>query len=104
MIRVAVLYPNKADAKFDHDYYASKHIKMVNEKLTPMGMVKAEADKGIFGATPDAPPPYVAIGYLMFNTAEELQKAMAAHLNELLADIPNYTNIEPQMQVSECVT
>ena len=104
MIRVAVLYPNKADAKFDHDYYATRHMKMVNEKLSPMGMVKGEIDKGICGVTPDSPPPYVAIGYLTFNSVDELQKAMAAHMNDLMADMPNYTNIEPQIQTSEVVT
>ena len=104
MIRVSVLYPNKPDAKFDHDYYASRHMKMVNEKLSPMGMIKCEIDKGICGMTPDSPAPYAAIGYLIFNSIDELQKAMAAHMNDLMADIPNYTNIEPQMQISEVVT
>ena len=104
MIRVSVLYPNKPDAKFDHDYYANRHLKMVNEKLSPMGMVKAEADKGICGQTPDSPAPYVAIGYLTFNSIDEQQKAMAAHMSDLVADVPNYTNIEPITQISEVVT
>ena len=104
MIRVAVLYPNKPDAKFDHDYYANRHMKMVNEKLSPVGMVRCEIDKGICGTIPDSPPPYLAIGYLIFNTMDELQKAMAAHMSDLMADIPNYTNIEPQTQISEVVT
>jgi hypothetical protein len=32
---------------------------------------------------------------------EEFQKAMAAHGPEIIADIPNYTDIEPQIQFSE---
>ena len=104
MIRVAVLYPNKPDIKFAYDYYADQHMKLVNEKLLPMGMIKAEIDKGICGITPDSPPPYVAIGYLTFNSVDELQAAMAAHMNELMADIPNYSNIEPEIQTSEVVT
>ena len=104
MIRVAVLYPNKPDAKFDHDYYATRHMKMVTEKLTPMGLIKGEIDKGIGGASAGSPPPYVATGYMLFNSIEDFQKALGAHNDEFMADVPNYTNIEPQIQISEVVT
>ena len=100
MIRTAILYPNRTDAKFDHDYYVTQHMRMVIEKLTPMGMVKAEVDKGIGGAS-GAPPPYVAVGYMLFNSIEDLQKALSAHEAEFIADLPNFTNIEPQVQISE---
>jgi len=103
MIRVSVLYPNKPNAKFDHDYYANNHMRMVTEKCTPLGLVKAEIDRGIAGAAPNSPPPYVAIGYILFNSVEELQTALMKHNDEFMADIPNYTNIEPQVQISEVV-
>ncbi len=104
MIRVTVLYANKPEGKFDHAYYANKHMKMVNEKLRPMGLVKTEIDKGIGGVSAGSPPPYVALGYLVFNSVEDFQKAFAAHGEEIMGDIPNYTNIEPQIQISEIVT
>lgn len=103
MIRVTVLYPNKPDAKFDHDYYVNKHVKMANEKLASMGLVKAEVDKGIGGLQPGSPPPYVTIAYMVFNSIEDFQKALGVHGDELMADVPNFTNIEPQMQISEIV-
>jgi uncharacterized protein (TIGR02118 family) len=45
--------------------------------------------------------PYLAIAYLKFNSADSLQKALAKHGAEILGDIPNYTKIEPIMQVNE---
>ena len=100
MIRVAVLYPNGPDARFDHDYYANRHMKMVTERLTPMGLIKSEIDRGIAG---EPAQPYVAICYLLFNSVEEFQKALAVHNDEFTADIPNYTNLAPQIQISEIV-
>ncbi len=104
MIRVTVLYVNKPEGKFDHAYYANQHMKMVNEKLRPMGLVKSEIDKGIGGVVAGSPPPYVALGHLVFNSVEDFQKAFAAHGEEIMGDIPNYTDIEPQIQISESVT
>ena len=104
MIRVTVLYANKPEGKFDHAYYANQHMKMVSEKLATMGLVKTEVDKGIGGASAGSPPPYVAMGYMVFNSIEDFQKAWAAHGEQFIRDVPNYTNIEPQIQISEILT
>ena len=104
MIRVAVLYGNKQDGKFDHAYYADHHMTMLAEKLRPMGLVKCEIDRGISGALPGSPPPYVCIGYMVFHSIEDYQKAWAAHGAQIIADAPAYTDIEPTVQISEIVT
>ena len=101
MIRVTILYPNKPGGKFDHDYYANQHMKMVKEKLEPMGLIKSEVDKGIGGGAPGSPPPYVAVAYLIFNSVDDFQKALGAHSKAFQADRPNYTDIEAQIQISE---
>jgi uncharacterized protein (TIGR02118 family) len=103
MIRVTVLYPNKPGAKFDIDYYTKKHMKLVKAKFGSMGMVRSEVDKGIAGMPPGSPAPYFAMGYMLFNSIEELQKADAKYGKDLAADIPNFTNIQPQFQISEIV-
>jgi hypothetical protein len=41
------------------------------------------------------------VGRLYFNTLEEFEKAMAAHGAEILGDVPNYTDIELQIQISQ---
>ncbi|MDA8051520.1 MAG: hypothetical protein M0002_16260 [Rhodospirillales bacterium] len=38
MFVVTVLYPNESGSKFDHVYYAQKHIPLVRERWAPMGL------------------------------------------------------------------
>ena len=103
MIRVAVLYPNEPGATFDYTYYAETHMKLVQEKLQQMGLVKIEIDKGI-GVTPlGSTLPYITIGYLYFNSPDDLKKASVPMGGELQEDIPNFTNVQPQVQVSEII-
>ena len=40
---------------------------------------------------------------LSFNTMEELQKAVSSQGEALTADIPNYTNSQPQIQISRVI-
>lgn len=61
MIRVSVLYPNSEGKRFDHDYYANKHITMVAERVGG-AMVKCEIDKGIAGMPPGQPAPFCGCG------------------------------------------
>ena len=102
MIRVSVLYPQKEGTRFDHDYYARKHIAFVRETLGPFGLVRAEVDKGIAGGTGE-PPLFVAAAHLIFESLDQFQEAFASTGDQLMADIPNYTDIEPQLQFSEIV-
>ena len=103
MVRVTVLYPNESAKRFDHDYYASKHLPMVMERLKGSGMLRYEVDKGLAGGGPGAPAPFVAACHLYFNAAADFQKGIAAHGTEIMGDIPNYTDISPQIQISEIV-
>jgi uncharacterized protein (TIGR02118 family) len=100
MIRVSGYYPNTPGAKFDHEYYANKHAPMVLE-LLGASVVRAEIDKGLAGASPDVPAPYVAVGHLIFNSLEDFQQSFGAHGDEVMSDVPNYTDIEPIIQISE---
>jgi uncharacterized protein (TIGR02118 family) len=103
MVRVTVLYPNESGKKFDHDYYVNKHMKLVRDRLTSFGLVRTEVDRGTAGGGPGAPAPFVAIGHVYFSRAEDFQKGMAQHGAEIMADIPKYTNIQPQIQISEII-
>ena len=103
MIKVTVLYPNEADKKFDFDYYKNKHIPMVGGLLESMGLLKGEMESGISSADPSAPAPFVAIGSLYFNKVEEVHEAFKTHGRQIMGDIPNYTDIAPQIQISEVV-
>jgi uncharacterized protein (TIGR02118 family) len=103
MIRITVLYPNESGKKFDHDYYVNKHMKLVRERLGAFGLVRTEVDRGVAGGAPGAPAPYVALGHVYFQRVEDFQKGMGQHGSEILADIPHYTNIQPQIQISDII-
>jgi len=100
MIRVSVLYPKTSDSHFDLDYYLNKHIPLVKERLTPLGLVRVGVDEGLGGLASDQPASYADIGYLVFENIEDLQKGLAAHGAEIMSDIPNYTNVQPQIQIN----
>jgi len=53
------------------------------------------------GAAPGTQPAYVAMGHLLFDSAEAFQAAFAPHAATIMADIPNYTAIQPIIQMSE---
>jgi uncharacterized protein (TIGR02118 family) len=76
----------------------------VFQRLKPFGMIRYEVDKGVAGGAPGAPAPFVGACHLYFNALPDFQKGMGQHGPELMADIPNYTNIAPQIQISEIVS
>ncbi len=103
MIRISVLYPSGEGKRFDYDYYTKKHMPLVSERLKSGGLIRLEVDKGLAGGAPGAPAPFACVGHLYFNSVPEFQKAMAPHGKELFADVPNFTNITPQVQISEVI-
>ena len=100
MIKVSVLYPNTASATFDMNYYLTRHMPMVREKLG-VALKGTAVDHGIGGAAPGAPPTYLAMGHLFFESIDSFQQAFAVHGQEIVSDVPNYTNTQPTIQVSE---
>ena len=93
MIRMSVLYPGGEDAKFDHDYYKETHIPLCCSTWN----VGAEIDKGING-------PNVAAVHFFFESLEQMQSSMAVPATaDVMADVVNYTNTTPVMQISEIV-
>lgn len=103
MVRISVFYATSEGKKFDHDYYVDRHMKLVRERLNSFGLVRTEVDKGLGGGAPGAPAPYVAIGHVYFNSLDGFQKGMGQHGKEIMADVANYTNIQPQIQISEII-
>lgn len=101
MIRVIVSYPSQPDSRFDMDYYLNKHIPMVIQKLTPHGLASAGVDQGISGGVPGSPAKFRMQAYLNFPTIEAMQAGMGAEAAGLMADIPNFTDIRPELQINQ---
>lgn len=102
MIKVTVMYPHTPGARFDHDYYRDKHMPMVQDKLGA-ACLRYTVDKGLSGGAPGSAPPYVGTCSLFFDSVEAFQTAFAPKAGEILGDIPNYTDLQPVMMVSEVV-
>jgi uncharacterized protein (TIGR02118 family) len=85
------------------DYYKSTHHPQVEEKLKGNGLLKYEIDKGIGTAEPGKPAPYIMIANLTFNSIDEVQSAFKKHSESIMADIPNFTDVQPEIQISEVV-
>ncbi len=100
MIKVTILYPNSEGKTFDMDYYSNKHMPMVAELLGD-SLKCLEIDKGIAGRGAGEPIPYLAIGYVYFDKLSAYQNSFGPHAEKIVGDIPNYTNIQPVVQISE---
>ena len=100
MIKVSVLYENAQGKKFDMAYYCNQHIPMVKKKLGG-ACKRVEVDQGLGGAQPGSKPAFVAVCHLLFDSVEAFQKAFAPHADSIMGDIPNYTDIQPIIQLNE---
>lgn len=100
MIKVSVLYPNRDGSKFDMEYYCKRHMPMVQQKLGA-ACKRLAVEQGISGAAPGSRPTYAAMGHLYLESVEAFQAAFTPHAAEIMADIPNYTDIQPIIQISQ---
>jgi len=100
MIKVSVMYPNTPGARFDHDYYRDSHMPMVAKKMGD-SCLKYTVDKGLGGGEPGSPATYVGMCHIFAESVESFQAGFGPHAKEILADIPNYTDQAPVMQISE---
>lgn len=100
MIKVSVMYPTADGKTFDIDYYCTSHMPMVQQTLGA-ACKRIEVEQGLSGAQPGSKPAYMAMGHLFFDSVDAFQAAFAPHAQAIMADIPNYTNIQPIFQISD---
>jgi len=100
MIRVTFLYPNTPGSRFNADYYIDVHMPLAIRLLQPT-LKEVTAEVGVSSAMPDQPPPYAAIATFTFESVQAFGEAVMPHYKELHGDIPNYTDVEPVVQISE---
>ena len=99
MIKVSVFYSNAPDIHFDMPYYVSRHMKMGQQLVGPA--LRGAAVDGISGGEPGSRPLYIALGHLIFDSVADFQATFGAHAEQIVADVPNYTNLQPIIQISE---
>lgn len=100
MIKVSVFYPNGEGKRFDVEYYCEKHMALVKRLCGPA--IKGIAvDHGVSGMAPGSPAQFLAIGHVYFESVEAFRAVFGPHFDEIVADVRNYTNIQPAIQISE---
>ena len=100
MITVNVLYANQDGAKFDMNYYLTSHIPMV-KRLLGGALKGCVVEQGLGGAAPGSKAEFATLCHLRFDSVDAFQKAFGPHAAEITGDIPNYTNVQPVIQISD---
>lgn len=100
MIRVTVSYAAREGARFDHAYYQNRHAALIREHLGAHGLRRLEIDQVLSDAAGN-PAPVVAAAHMLFDDVAAFQAAMAAGGQPLMADVANYTDIPPQILISQ---
>lgn len=100
MIKVSVLYPNNPGVHFDFGYYCTQHMDIVRKCLG--NACKAIAvDQGLAGGGAGEAAPFIAMGHLYFDSVDSFQQSFAAHAERIMGDLPNFTDSQPLVQISE---
>lgn len=103
MIQVHVLYPAGEGNTFNHDYYSSTHFPLVGAKLGPMKLRGGRLFKAIAGPDATTPSAYMGGGTLLFDSVADFQAAFGVHGPAIMGDLPNFTNTQPTIFVSEII-
>ena len=94
-VNVSVLYPAGEGSTFDMEYYKTKHREVVERCLGP---VTFTCEQGIDDQ------PYLAVGHLLYDSMETMQQAFGSPTaGEAMADVANFTNATPQLQIGTVV-
>lgn len=102
MVKVSVMYPAGEGKTFNLDYYCNTHLAMVGPLLGD-ALKGANVETGVGGGAPGSPAPFVAIGTMYFDSVEEFGAAFGPNAEKIMGDLPNFTNIEPVIQIGEIV-
>lgn len=104
MVKISILYPNKQGGRFDLDYYIHKHMPMSIDLLSAYpGFGGVSVERGLGGGAAGTEPTYVAMCHYLFDSVESFIAAFNPNSPALQGDMPNYTDIESIIQISEVV-
>ncbi|UFW51301.1 MULTISPECIES: EthD family reductase [Bradyrhizobium] len=101
MILVTVQYAAGSD--FDLDYYLKKHIPLVKERWTPLGLRSAQVIQQI-AKLDGRPPDFQVAALLTFESRDDFNAAGKAYGKEIMADIANFTRARASVQINKLLT
>lgn len=102
MTKISILYPNHEGSRFDMRYYLDKHMPLSIELLSAhSGFKGVSVERGLGGAEPGSKAPYIAMCHFLFESMEDFTAAFTPYAATLQGDIPNYTDVQPVIQLNE---
>jgi uncharacterized protein (TIGR02118 family) len=101
MIKFSAFYPNGDGARFDFEYYLSRHLPLTRD-LVGDALKGFDVEKGLSGGG-GTPAPFLAAGHLLFESTESFRAALLPNIERLRSDIPKFTNTQPLIQIGEIV-
>ncbi len=99
MTKISVLYPNGEGHTFDMDYYTQTHLPLVGGLLGD-SLKGAALEKGI-GGPENSPAAYLVMSHLYYDSVAAFEASFGPNADKIMADIPNFTNTQPIIQISE---
>jgi uncharacterized protein (TIGR02118 family) len=99
MVRISILYPFREAARFDATYYVDTHMPLALHKL---GAAVRGVDVDVADLSKTAPPPaFFAMCHYLCDSIQTFQLAYGGVATVLQADVANYTDVEPIVQISD---
>lgn len=96
MITAYIIYPKSEGSTFDMEYYTKTHMPMLADAL-------GDACK-MWGATEAHGEEYHAIGWVNVESMDAWQTVIAGDEGtKILADVPNYTTVQPALVTGESI-
>ncbi|NQU37009.1 MAG: EthD family reductase [Actinobacteria bacterium] len=93
MKSITIQYPRTGDATFDYDYYMASHVPLF---MSFMGSVEqATVCKG------DDDASFLCLTQVIVKDLAAFGATMQEHGEEILADIPNFTTVAPQISTGD---
>ena len=94
MKTVTLIYPRTEGARFNAEYYVNSHMKMLIDEV-------GDQLQGLTVDIGEGPgSPFATLRFVV-DSIEAVEAAMAPHNAKFQGDIPNYTDVTPQMHVSD---
>lgn len=99
-VSLQVIYPVSDGSTFDYDYYTDTHMQLVADHMGPH-IQSTLVTKGVAGG-PETPAGFHAVATIVFADNDALGAAMGV-AGPVMADLPNFTNVQPQMLIGEVI-
>ncbi|KAH6892892.1 ethyl tert-butyl ether degradation EthD [Thelonectria olida] len=101
---ITVLFPNEPDAKYDIDYYTTKHMPLIQTLWGKYGVKSWSATKFANGINGSAPV-YTFGSIVVWDNQEQVKTAFSGpEADEIMGDVPNFSNKQPVFLFGDVLT